>query len=309
MGFFNKLFGDKSNDTESFDPISMSKEAEQHLSNGLSQIEKQVNFIGGTLQVLGTGNSGPVMDGVHEIKKAYDLHLDNYQLHFAYASGLHLAMQYKSAEEEMRKLIEIHPNFFPAKLAISGWKNWLSPLVYPSWNQRTNNVHNTISMQVKTLITLPTRDLIIPRATMFFRDANGEFQDLQALRSARIDIVSLVSSVNNPQVFGIYLAIFDNPGNPLRLEELDCPIKPRGKMDRLKWEYFCLQKDIDLVIIDRADKILHNKRMKISGKMRNNNKQMLKLLEEFDGQDISISELQSAIIRHQATIDPNQVQY
>jgi len=309
MGFFNKLFGGKSNDTKSFDPISMSKEAKQHLSNGLSQIEKQVNFIGGTLQVLGTGNSGPVIDGVHEIKKAYDLHPDNYQLHFAYASGLHLAMQYKSAEDEMRKLIEIHPNFFPAKLAIRGWKNWLSPLVYPPWNQRTNNVHNTISMQVKTLITLPTRDLIIPRATMFFRDANGEFQDLQALRSARIDIVSLVSSVNNPQVFGIYLAIFDNPGNPLRLEELDCPIKPRGKMDRLKWEYFCLQEDIDLVIIDRADKILLNKRMKISGKMRNNNKQMLKLLEELDGQDISISELLSAINRHQATIDPNQVQY
>jgi len=309
MGFWNKLFGGKPKKNKSFDPIPISKEAEQYLFDGLSQIEKQVNFIGNALQVLGTGDSGPVMDGVHEIKKAYDLHPDNYQLHFAYASGLHLAMQYKSAEEEMHKLIEVHPNFFPAKLAIIGWKNWITPLVYPSWNQKTNNVHNTISAKVKTLITLPTRDLIIPRATMFFRDAGGEFQDLSALRSARIDVVSIVSSITNPQVFGIYLAIFDNPANPLRLEELDCPLKPRGKMDRLKWEYFCLQDDIDLVIIDRADRILLNKRIKMSIKMRNNNRQMLKLLEKTDGQVISTSELVSAINRHQATIDPNHVQY
>lgn len=66
------------------------------------------------------------MESIKIFKSVFQLHSENPLLHYAYASCLHLALQYKSVYEEMKECIKNHPNFIPAKLALEGWERWIN---------------------------------------------------------------------------------------------------------------------------------------------------------------------------------------
>ena len=47
---------------------------------------------------------------------------------------------------------------------------------------------------------LQVRDGLTPRSALFLRDAAADFQDINVLNSAKIDITTVISEVTNPQV-------------------------------------------------------------------------------------------------------------
>lgn len=310
MSFWKSLFGKSRQSAKGALGIeSLSKEASNYISEALSIIESQVVIKPEMVQVASTGSEGKVMEAARKFEAALQTHPKSPLLHYAYASCLHLSLQYKSAEDEMRKCAETHPEFILAKLAVEGWGKWQSMFTLPPWGTTTKAVHPAISQIVKTGILLAVKDAIVPRATLFLRDAQGDFQDLQALRSARITLASVISPVSDPQVIGIYAKIYDNPSNPYDVEILEIPFRPRGDKTRARYEYLCIQDDIDFVVIDRNDHILVNKRLPIPRNMQTTNDKIFKMLDASEGIEISTSQLMNAIMEHQRGFAPSDVRY
>ena len=310
MSFSKNLFGKPKNSAKnSSGTESLSKEASNYISEALSIIESTVTIDEGIVVVASTGSESKVMEAAQKFKAASQLHPKNPLLHYASASCLHLSMQYKSAEDEMRKCTETHPEFIPAKLALEGWGKWKSMFTLPPWGKTTKAVHPALSQVLKTSILLPVRDSIVPRAAIFLRDAQGDFQDIQALQSARITLASVISPVRDPQVIGIYAKIYDDPVNPYDVEILEVPFRPRGDQIRARYEYLCIQEDIDFVVIDHNDRILVNKRLSIPQNMRKTNKEIFKMLETSEGVELSFSQFANAIMEHQRKFAVSDVLY
>ncbi len=288
---------------------SLSKEALRLIQEALQIVEKQVEVHRDFVSVQGTGAEGPVMDVARKLELAHGLHPESALLHFGYGSGLHVASQFKSAEEVMKACLLAHPDFPLARFAVEGWGQWKSPFTLPVWTRDSVQVPQAISDTVKTNIILSVRDGILPRATFFYRDAVGDFKDLHALQNARIELATVVSMVNTPPVVGVYGRIYDDPTNPFNLEVLRIPFLPRGNPARSTYEYLCVQEDLDFVVIDSQDRILMNKRLPFSKRMKEQNQNLLKLLLETDGREISNEELVTAIHKHQRQFSHSDVRF
>jgi hypothetical protein len=288
----------------------LSLEASRHVSAALEIVEAQVRIERGFVQVESTGAGEKLMEAAHKLEEAHKLHPRNPLLHYAWASALHLAWQHKSAEDEMRGLAQSNPDFLLAGFAIEGWERWAPPFKLPPWSSNTTSVHPAISASVVTGVLLAVRDGLEPRATLFLRDTGGDFRDVRALRSARLDITTVISPVTNPQIVGIYASIWDDPSRPpFQVEALGAPLFPRGHSSRSKYESLCVHRDIDFVVIDNHDRILLNKRLPMSGNMRQANQRLLKLLKASAGREISEPELMDAIMSHQRAFSHSHVRY
>ncbi len=311
MGLFGKLFGGKKDKAGHKSYPAISPEAQEQIDKALDIFSGSVEPVDGTavMVVKGVGGAGKVHDGVMHLKQAFELQPDSPWLHFAYASGLLLDLQGKTAQEEMEKLVAAHPDFAPAKLAMEGKARWDSHFVFPEWDSSSREIPPSIAARVKTLVSLQTREGIVPRATVFYRDSADNFNDVTALRNARIEAAGVLGEGAGPRIFGLYLAVYDNPGNPLRLEEVAAPFMPRGQYERMIWEYFCRQTDFDFVVMDHQDRVMLNRRIGMSKRLRSVNKTLLSLLAREPGKDYSTREIMEAVFAFQQKVDPNQVTY
>lgn len=272
--------------------------ASKNISEAIDIIESIIDIKRDFVTIKSSGLEGKSGDAIKKFQAEFLRYPENPIIHYAYASCLHFAMQYKTAEVEMRKCAIAHPDFILAKLALDGWSQWRNPFTLPPWGANIEKVHPVLSQWIKTSVLLSVRDGILPRAAIFIRDNGGDFQDIFALRYT-ITIDSVISSVKDPQVIGNYTKIYDDPNNPYIDEILQTPFRPRGNSTRSMYEYLCIQKDIDVVIIDKNDRILLNKRVSISREMQLTNDKIFKMLAASDGREISNSELVSAILQHQ----------
>ena len=179
MSLLKHLFGKKNGPVsdEMLNLQSFSKTAQENISEALTIVEGHVKIGPGNWLILSTGSEGMVMEAARKFEAACNMHPENPLLQYVYASCLHLAMQYKSAEDEMKKCAETHPNFIHAKLAVKGWEKWRSMFILPPWGKTTKTVHPALSETVQTSILLAVRDVIVPRTTLFLRDAHDDFQD------------------------------------------------------------------------------------------------------------------------------------
>ncbi len=308
MNILDRLFG-RTRKAQAEDPAEeISQEASALISAAVDIIETQVTIERGFVKIE-TGSDSKVMEAARHLEAAHKLHPRIPLLHYAWASALHLAAQFKSAEDEMRIVSQTHPSFILARFAAEGWERWKSPFTLPPLKQDSQNVHGAISAAARTCIVLATRDRINPRATLFLRDAGGDFRNADALKSARIDLTTVISPIGNPQVVGIYGRIWDDPSSPYGIEALDVPLCPRGDATRAKYEFLCTQQDMDLVIINSHDKILLNKRVPNSRKMQEANKRLLDMLETSVGKEMSTSEVVGAVMNHQRHFSTSDVQY
>ena len=228
--------------------LSAYQEPSQLISKALEVIRKCVRFDGTFFSVAGTGSEGEVMDAARALERAYKLQPANPELRFAWASALHLAMQYKTAEEEMRRLVEANPQFLLARFALDGWEQWKSPFLMPEWGPTVTSGLTAIAPGLQTIVLLGVLDGITPRATLFLRDAQGDFQNASVLNSAKIDVTTVISTITDPQVVTVNACIWDDPKNPYRVEAVDFPLRQRGHIVRRTYEYLCLQQDIDFVV-------------------------------------------------------------
>jgi ankyrin repeat protein len=288
---------------------ALSQNAVKFIYEALSIIESHVEINKEWVQIDSEGTGGIMMKAVHHIKEAFRLHSDNPLIHYTYASCLHLTLQNKSAEIEMRNCIQSHPDFILAKYALDGWGQWQSMFSLPIWGTDTKTIHPYISQLVQKSTLFSVRDGIVPRAAIFLRYTQGDFTNIKALKTTKISIASVISSVSDPQVIGIYANIYDDPANPYGVEILQIPFTPRGNKIRTAYEYLCIQEDIDFVIIDQDDKILLNRRISFPLKMRITNDKILKMLQGSDGKDFSNTEIVNAIKTHQDKFSISMVDF
>ena len=279
------------------------------IREALQIIEANVVVGSQVITVKSEGAEGEVIEGARKLEQAHELMPNDPVLHYAWASALHLAAQFKTAEEEMRRLVEANPQFLLGRCAIQGWGRWKSHFMLPPWGASTTVVHPAISAKVKHLILLGVRDGLMPRATLFVRVGAGEIQNPRVLLAAKIDITSMISPITNPQLMAICARIWENPKVPWEIEDLDTPLWPRGDYNRRKYEFLCAQRDIDLAIIDSRDSIVMNKRLPMPNRMQQVNAELVKLLDASEGSDISTAELITAIKAHQSRVAPSDVQY
>lgn len=288
---------------------AISKEAVALIGEALQIVEVSVEVHRDFVRVEGAGSEGPIMQAARKLEDAHHLHPESPLLHYAYAGGLHVAAQYKSAEEVMRACVEAHPDFPLAHFALEGWSQWKSPFHLPAWRRDIRSVRAAVSQAVQTNTLISTRDGILPRATMFLRDAAGDFQNLQALQQARIELALVISAVHSPPLVGLYGRIYDDPSNPFNLEILRVPFFPRGHAERRPFELLCAQEEIDFAAIDSRDRILLNKRISFSKRMREKNQELLGLLQNSEGVELATEELVEAIRRHQRQFSHADVRF
>jgi hypothetical protein len=268
---------------------------------------KAVQIIPGGIIKSG-GDASVAMDAANKLEQAHQLKPDDAWLHYAWASALHLAMQYKTAREEMERLMDTHPDFLWAKLALEGWDRWEGSFTLPPWEPGIQSVHPGISAEIKLGYVLGTRQKLEPRATLFLRDSRGDFQGLTTLESTRIDITTVLSD-SEPLLAVVYARIWDNPTNPYQVEALGLPLYPHGSKLRCKYEYLCLQEDIDFAIIDSRDNILLNKRMTIPDRMKRAYAALWDRLSTSPGREYSDMELVNAVRAFQSRFSLSDVQY
>src|ERR1017187_7893351 len=90
------------------------------ITEALQIIEPSVAIGSQVTVVKSAGAEGQVIEGARKLEQAHELMPNDPLLHYAWASALHLAMQNKTAEEEMRRLVEANPQFLLGRCAIQG---------------------------------------------------------------------------------------------------------------------------------------------------------------------------------------------
>ncbi|MDD5542336.1 MAG: hypothetical protein PHX83_04110 [Acidobacteriia bacterium] len=73
---------------------------------------------------------------VQELDAGIQLCPDDLNLAVAKASALHVCGQFKSAEEELDKVLAKDPQHFEARQWKDHWESWLHPLRFPVWNEK-----------------------------------------------------------------------------------------------------------------------------------------------------------------------------
>jgi hypothetical protein len=286
----------------------LTDEASALVAEALEIIESKAVQIAPGMTIKYGGDASQAMRAAEILGQAHRLQPEDPWLHYAWASALHLAMQYKTAREEMGHLLTAHPSFHWAKFALDGWDQWDGLFTLPPWEPSTKTVHPAISGEVKRGYVLGTRQGLQPRATLFLRDASGDFQGSSALASMRIDITTVLSDTE-PLLAVVYARLWDNPQNPYQVEALGLPLHPRGSKQRCKYEYLCLQEEIDFAIIDNRDRILLNKRLPIPDRMKKAHDDLLNRLSTSAGREYSDMELISAVRAFQSHFALSDVRY
>jgi hypothetical protein len=287
---------------------ALSNEVSALVNQALEIIETKAVQIAPSTIIKYGGDASQSMRAAEILEQAYHLQPDHPWLHYAWASALHLAMQYKTAREEMERLLTAHPSFYWAKFSVDGWDQWDGLFTLPPWYPGITTVHPAISAEVKRGYVLGTRQGLQPRATLFLRDASSEFQGLSTLGSMRIDITTVLSDTE-PLLAVVYARIWDNPTDPYQVEALGLPLYPRGSKLRCKYEYLCLQEGIDFAIIDNRDRILLNKRLPTPNRMKQVHADLFNRLSKSAGREYSDMELVSAVRTFQDHFALSDVRY
>ena len=285
-----------------------SPEAEALISEALVIIEKEVDIRPGSSTVFG-GLDSPVMEAANKLEAAHKLHLEDSALHYAWALSLELAQQ-KTARIEMEALAEEDPDFLLARFAVDGWDRFGESLFkLPPCGPETSTVHPAISGAIKKSNVLGVRDGITPRVTLFLRDVNNSFSDAVALHGAKINLATVISPETDETLIAVYAQVCEDPGNPFMVEATDLLLYPTGNAVRAKYEYLCLQRDIDFVVFDNNDRILLNKRLPMPDRMLQTNRQVLEMLLESPGREFSMNEATQAATAHSRNFSLDQISF
>jgi predicted Zn finger-like uncharacterized protein len=232
------------------------------------------------------------------------------ELHYAYAAALEVNSLSEEAARVLEECTKAHPNFWLAKVVsqrqcLSTWNPFLCSEFDPS---ETTQVHEAIDSVLSRTLLLTTRDGMLPRATVFQRDGSDEF-DVSVLQSCKIDFLTTISPVTDPQVVAINICIYDDPTNPYRTEILFCPFSSLQDERRFACELFVRQDDFDFVIVDGRGKVKYRRGVEPSQRMQAVHATLAHMLDEIPSQEIPESRYMQAIRQHTTMVNPNTLQY
>lgn len=311
MNIFSRLFGRKQNAARIGQPEGDDPGLQDpRVPKAISALMANVTLSRGTYTVEGTGSEGPVMATANLFKELHEAYPQSPNLHFAWAASLQVALQGETAANVLAACVQSHPGFWLAKVTQkqNALVNW-NPFFLPSFSpQPGTQVHPVINQTVSANILLATRQGILPRAVIFLRDASDEFAVLK-LSSCKIEFVTTISEITNPQVVAINGRIHDDPTNPFQCEIVMCPIYPFGDKERLPYELFVRQPMYDFVILDGTGRVKYIRHITPSGRMKAAHARLAQMLDTMEGLELSTNEVLSAIRRHQSIFDPKKIAY
>ncbi len=280
------------------------------IEKAIAALMENVHLLPEGRRVDGTGSEGPVMAAANLFKTLHDAHPGSALLHYSWAAALQVALQGETAAMMLDQCVENHPTFWLAaetrrQHALLNWNPFFLPELDPT---SRSVVHPVIEWTVSTNVLLATRQDLAPRAVVFLRDRANELPP-STLDGCRMEFVTTISEVTDPQVVAINGRIHDDPSNPYQCEVLFCPVLPFGHPERLPWELLARQAWFDFVVLDGGGRIKWARRIEVSSRSREAHAKLAEILETTEGPEISNTTLTNAIERHQAKFDPAKIQY
>jgi hypothetical protein len=272
-------------------------------------INHQVIF-GPVFQVKDAGDSGSVMEAAMLLKQALSLEPDHIMLHYAYVGALRLAMQFKTADEENAKLIELHPDFALSRFSCEAWKTGAvvspSPFAYPEWTPVTKTLPDYYSNRLRTFTLFPARESIYARSVLFEKDGEGWWTK-ERLRGVKAEI-AVILVPGHPNVAAIYRRC-TGPGlsKPDMQESLVVLDISKDDPSLVGWEYLVESLFIDIVILDNSNNVVLNQRISISSETRSTLDHIRNILLSNQGEKISNQELLAALQRYQSRADFDEI--
>lgn len=135
MRLFGKFFKKKVKNPEE-------KQAEAHFKKGLAILDEGV-----WVSSWGVQSGTYVLPAAEEFKGAAELVPNNADYHYFHAVALRHGVQFKSAIEQFKKVLEVDPNHFEAKKTLEEnvvgdtWRDrWRDAFFYPSWSESSKSV-------------------------------------------------------------------------------------------------------------------------------------------------------------------------
>ena len=241
------------------------------------------------------------LDSAKQLGKLVKKHADSPELHYAYAAALQVNQQGAQAEKALRDCVKNHPDFGLAKLtlkrgSLAYWNPFYCPELDPD---EATKVPPVLNKKIRSVGFFETRYGLVPRSVLFYRDKAGEL-DAAILEQTRIEVVTVISEVNNPQVIAIHFSIYDDKQNPLRGQIAMCPFGPWHDPYRFKCEIFVRQTTFDFVIINPRGEITYSRHIKPSKGMRIAHKKIAKMFQRTEGLEISDEARKQAVNKHDA---------
>jgi len=153
MGLLNKIFSHKKEQVDagkqelSAKPIGLgladpNHPARQLIDNASRHADNAIKlsvFSDGSW--MSEGNTIDVLPLVSIIDDALKIAHDDLDLMVAKSGALCCAMQFKSAEDEIDKVLSINPQHFEAMQRKAYWKEWRPLFQYPSWSVSNKILH------------------------------------------------------------------------------------------------------------------------------------------------------------------------
>ncbi|GAI29682.1 unnamed protein product, partial [marine sediment metagenome] len=184
---------------------AMKEESATIVGKALDIIKRQV-VLSPFFQVEGAGDTGPVMEAAKFLKETCTLEPDNASLRYAYVGALRLAMQFKTADEENAKLIELHPDFALAKFSREAWNVGArispSPFAYSEWSNTCKTLPKFYTDKLHTFTVFPAREGMYARPVLFEKDSEGWWTK-ERLRSVKAEI-AIVLYPGSPNIAALY---------------------------------------------------------------------------------------------------------
>lgn len=302
MTILDKLFGrkTKTNSSGNEEVQNIESDSAKLIGQALRILDDHIDVTRNLWVFKESGSGGKSMEAVKILKQASSDEPDNAHLRFTYITALPIAAQFQTAQDELKTFMGSFPSYSLAHYLSESWEEGpLSPGVfrYPEW-QATTSVLPAYYRGTSGMALWPARKGIYPRAVLLEKDDEG-WWTREKLRDLKVE-VAIVLSPGRPNIAAIYRKCsgpgLDRPDHNEGITVLD---RPKDAPLVVALAFLCEQKSLDVVIVDRNDKILFNEQIEISLAMRSTLDKVRAVLLETRGRDFSESESKVAHHRYQ----------
>lgn len=239
---------------------------ETTVKEALAIIDRNLE-ISENLKIRSAGSEGEMMKAYRLLKQASDAKPTNLVLRYASICGLRLAAQFASSNKELGTFVKEHPEFTLGRFTLDGWKEdveGMAPAIfrYPECTPTMAKMPPFYARFVKTVVLLPARDAIYPRAILFLKD-NEAYWTKEMMKEARVEI-AVIHEKQNPQLAAIYARFLLPRKKPDIHEDLHVLSLPKSDTSIAAISYLCLQDFVDIVVMDNSKEIIFNQRVTLS---------------------------------------------
>jgi len=281
---------------------SIKDEAEVFVRKALDIINRQV-VLSLVFEVKDAGDTGSVMEAANLLRQALTVESDNSNLHYAYVGALRLAAQFKTADEENAKLIELRPDYALARFSSEAWNAGavISPsqFAYPEWTTTSATLPMFYKDKLRTFTIYPAREGIYPRAVLFEKDSEGWWTN-EKLRGVKAE-TAVVLVPGNPNIAAIYRRCTGPGLTKADMQEALVVLDvPKDDVSLVGWEYLVDAVFTDVVVVDRNNNVILNQRVPLSTETKATLAHIRGILLKTKGRKISNQEMLSALQRYQS---------